>query len=47
MGDTYYRAAAEAAQRAVVQCSPYQLPAEYYEDWKEIKFNMDPKEVLG
>jgi outer membrane biosynthesis protein TonB len=47
MGDTYYRAAAEAAQRAVVQCSPYQLPAEYYDVWKDIQFNMDPKEVLG
>jgi outer membrane biosynthesis protein TonB len=47
LGDTYYRAAAEAAQRAVMQCSPYQLPAEYYDVWKAIKFNMDPREILG
>jgi hypothetical protein len=47
MGDSYYRAAAEAAQRAVVQCSPYQLPVEHYDIWKEIEFVMDPRKIAG
>lgn len=40
--DPYFRAAAEAAMRAVQVCAPYQLPAEKYDDWSEITINFRP-----
>lgn len=46
-GDTYYRAAAEAARRAVIQCAPYQLPPGKYDVWKEIEVTMDPRRMAG
>lgn len=46
-GDSYYRAAAEAAKRAVIQCAPYKLPPEKYETWSEIKLTFDPRKMAG
>jgi outer membrane biosynthesis protein TonB len=40
------RAAAESARRAVLRCGPYNLPAEKYADWSEIKVNFDPSEMF-
>lgn len=40
--DPYFRAAAEAAIRAVQVCAPYQLPPDKYDDWSEITVNFRP-----
>lgn len=39
------RAAAEAARRAVVRCSPYTLPADKYDAWADVIVNFDPSEM--
>lgn len=46
--DTFFRAAADAARRAVrnPQCSPLQLPPEKYEEWKTITLTFDPSKML-
>jgi outer membrane biosynthesis protein TonB len=48
MSDSYYRAAADAAMRAVLNphCSPLDLPADKYDMWKEIIVTFDPSELL-
>lgn len=45
--DTYYRAAAEAALRAVrnPQCSPLKLPAAKYDQWKSLTLEFDPAKL--
>lgn len=46
-GDTFFRAAADSALRAVRQCSPLKnLPPEKYQTWKDIIMTFDPKEML-
>jgi hypothetical protein len=42
-----FLAAADAARRAVLRCQPYELPAEKYDAWRDIKVNFDPREMLG
>ncbi len=45
--DTFYRAAADSAIRAVKQCSPLKnLPPEKYSRWREMELRFDPKEML-
>lgn len=46
--DPYFRAAAEAALRALrhPKCTPLELPADQYEQWKTIRFNFDPRDML-
>lgn len=46
-GDTYYRAAVEAARRAVIQCQPYSLPSDKFEAWREIDMIFDPTRMAG
>lgn len=41
--DVLYRAAANAARRAVLDCDPLPLPPEKYQQWKEFIFGFDPK----
>jgi len=41
--DVLYRAAANAARRAVLDCQPLPLPPEKYQLWKEFIFGFDPK----
>ena len=44
----YTRAAAEAARRAIYKCAPYKLPAERYDQWREINpFHFDPRQMMG
>ena len=47
--DSYFRAAADQATRAINKCkkvpSKY-LPAEKYETWKDIKLRFDPSDLL-
>ena len=46
-GNTYTRAAAEAASRAIYQCQPYRLPQDRYEDWREINpMRFDPRQMM-
>lgn len=47
--DPYYRAAAEAALRALMnpRCTPLKLPADKYEQWKTMTINFDPRAMLG
>lgn len=46
--DSHFRAAAEAALRALrhPKCSPLLLPEDQYEQWKTIRFNFDPRDML-
>jgi outer membrane biosynthesis protein TonB len=44
----YTRAAAEAARRAIMECAPYKLPADRYNQWHEINpFHFDPSQMMG
>lgn len=43
---TARRSFAESAQRAVLRCQPYQLPAEKYETWAEVVVNFDPSQMF-
>jgi hypothetical protein len=47
-GDTYYRAAADSALRAVrnPRCSPLELPPAKYDLWKEMTVSFDPRSML-
>jgi hypothetical protein len=46
--DKFFRAVAESAMRAVQnpRCSPLALPPDKYNDWKEIIFTFNPKDML-
>lgn len=47
-GNSYTRAAAEAASRAIYQCQPYRLPADRYSQWQDINpFHFDPRQMMG
>ncbi|MEN3974815.1 cell envelope integrity protein TolA [Emcibacter sp. SYSU 3D8] len=43
MSDNLYKVAAEAAKRAVQRCAPLKLPADYYDIWRDVILNFDPK----
>lgn len=46
--DPFFRAAAEAARRAIYTCAPYKLPADRYAQWREINpFIFDPRQMMG
>lgn len=45
--DTFFRAAADSAMRAVRMCSPLKdLPPEKYDTWRDMELTFDPKEML-
>lgn len=46
--DSHFRSAAEAAMRALrhPKCSPLELPEDQFEQWKTIRFNFDPRDML-
>ena len=41
--DSYFKASAIAAQRAIVDCSPLPIPPEKYDQLKEFTFEFNPK----
>jgi outer membrane biosynthesis protein TonB len=41
--DATFKAAALAAQRAIVDCSPLPLPLDQYDVWKELTFDFNPQ----
>ncbi|MBV9332085.1 MAG: protein TolA, partial [Alphaproteobacteria bacterium] len=45
--DPYVRAAAEAARRAIMQCGPYKLPADRYDQWRDSEVRFSPRDVVG
>ena len=47
-GDSFFRAAADAALRAVrsPSCTPFDLPLEKYDQWKIIDVTFDPRNML-
>jgi colicin import membrane protein len=45
-GDPLFRLAAEAAQRAVRECSPFDLPPERYSTWRNITWEFDPSQMM-
>ena len=48
MSDSFYRAAADSARRAVIKCSPLkQLPVDKYERWREITLTFNPQDMVG
>jgi TonB family protein len=47
LADPFYRAAAESARRAVMLCSPLQLPTKKYTTWRTITLSFNPKEMFG
>ena len=46
-GDRVFRAAANAALRAVLDASPLPLPEDKYDQWKEFIFGFDPRFISG
>lgn len=46
--DSIFRAAADSALRAVrdPSCSPFRLPREKYQQWKDITVTFDPRQIL-
>ncbi len=48
VSNPYTRAAADSARRAIYQCQPYKLPADRYNQWREINpFHFDPRQMMG
>ena len=47
--NSFYRAAAESARRAVLnpRCHPFKLPLEKYSHWKTMTLVFNPKEMFG
>lgn len=46
VGSSIERAAAESARRAILQCAPYQLPAEKYAAWADVIVHFDPSDMF-
>lgn len=46
-GNAYLRAAQEAARRAIYTCAPYKLPADRYNQWRDITLVFDPRKMIG
>jgi hypothetical protein len=45
--DAYFRSAAENAVRAILQCSPFDLPGAQYSEWKTMNLTFNPREMFG
>lgn len=45
--DGYFRSAAENARRAIYKCSPFRLPPNRYEIWRELTLRFNPREMFG
>ncbi|HVV94310.1 MAG TPA: hypothetical protein VHD15_12920 [Hyphomicrobiales bacterium] len=43
----YFQVAAESASRAVRECAPLHLPAQYYSYWKDVEITFDPRDMMG
>lgn len=45
--ETVFRVFAESAVRAVRQCAPFTLPKERYNEWRALRLNFDPSQMLN
>lgn len=47
--DSFYRAAADSARRAVLneRCTPLKLPPDKYDRWREMTLRFDPSQMVG
>jgi len=45
--NSYTKAAASAARRAIYECAPYKLPADRFKDWHDIMLTFDPRQMMG
>jgi hypothetical protein len=45
--DAYFRSAAENAVRAILKCSPLDLPPGQYSAWKQMNLTFNPREMFG
>jgi outer membrane biosynthesis protein TonB len=43
----FFRPAADAAIRAVVQCQPYRMPPESFGQWRDMLLSFDPSRMYG
>jgi hypothetical protein len=43
---SYSRSVANSARRAVILCSPLNLPSEYYDSWRDVELNFDPSQLF-
>ena len=43
----YSNQAPESAMRAVRRCAPYNLPADKYDAWRQVKVTFDPRDMSG
>ncbi|MEO0618107.1 MAG: hypothetical protein AAFZ01_02380 [Pseudomonadota bacterium] len=43
----FFQIAAEASVRAILECQPYSLPKEKYDEWKKAKITFDLRAMLG
>lgn len=47
MVSPFFRPAADSAVRAVMQCQPYQMPADKYGQWRDMLLTFDPRQMYG
>ena len=45
--NSYFRSAAENAKRAINVCSPFRLPQDKYQVWRELTLRFNPREMFG
>ena len=45
--DGFFRSAAENARRAVLRCSPFDLPLRKFDVWREMTLNFNPRQMFG
>ncbi len=46
-GNPFMTAAVEAARRAIYTCAPYKLPADRYNQWRDVTFTFNPADMIG
>lgn len=45
--ETVFRVFAESAIRAIQQCAPFELPKSRYGEWRSLRLNFDPSQMLN
>ncbi len=45
--DTFFRTVAESARRAVLKCSPLEVPAKKFDQWRSMTLRFNPKDMFG